>query len=752
MIDTLSQLFSSTGFMPHGHCYLWTPGLLWTYVAADTSIGLAFYSIPMALTYFVRKRADLQFNWIFKLFSMFILYCGTTHLIAVWTIWHPDYWLDAGVKAMTAVVSVITAIVLWPLLPKALKLPSTTQLQDAIDTLENEVAERKAVEAQLALLNATLEQRVAARTQELLEANRLLEAEIVSRTKVERTLYAEKERVQVTLKSISDGVITTDVERQVTYLNPVAERITGWSAAEAAGHAIQRVMHLINEHNGERMPCPVGLVVAYGHTRKMQGEIILIDRHGNRHPVESAAAPMLDHDGKMLGTVLVLHDVTDARKAATRMTYLATHDVLTGLPNRTLLHDRLQHALALAERTQQRLAILFIDLDQFKNVNDSLGHDVGDRLLIEIGKRFCALVRRSDTVCRQGGDEFIILLPDISEEYGPAEVARKLLQSLSSLTHIGALEVRVGSSIGIAVYPDDGKDADTLIKHADLAMYHAKSAGRNGYQFFSHVMTEGASQRLFLENGLRHALDHGEFAVHYQPKIDLASGKIIGAEALLRWHHPAIGFIPPDQFIAIAEQSGLIRQIGSWVLWEACRQTRTWQLAGLRTLPIAINLSPVQLHQAGFLEEVASVLAELELSHSCLEFEVTESVSIHGQDSAIIGLKTLKEMGVRLSIDDFGTGYSSLSYLKRLPVDTIKIDKSFVRDITTDQDDAAIIKAIISMAHSLRLDVIAEGVETSEQQEFLCRHGCDQAQGYYYSQPVPAARFREMLAAAENTA
>jgi diguanylate cyclase (GGDEF)-like protein/PAS domain S-box-containing protein len=747
MIDTLSQIFSGEGFMPHGHCYLWTPALLWTYVISDTSIGIAFYSIPMALTYFVRKRTDLHFNWIFRLFSLFILYCGTTHLLSVWTIWRPDYWLDAIVTALTALVSVTTAAVLWPLIPKALKLPSTAQLHDAVRLLENEVRERKAVEAQLAFLNETLEQRVDARTRELLETNQRLEAEIASRKNAERALYAEKERAQVTLKSIADGVIAADVARKVVYMNPVAERLTGWASKEAQGHEVQRVLHLINEHNGEHIPCPVGLVVTYGHTRKMQGDIVLVSRSGLRHAVESAAAPMVDYDGKMLGTVLVLHDVTETRKAANRMTYLATHDALTGLPNRTLLLDRMENALSLAKRDGKRAAVLFIDIDQFKNVNDSLGHEVGDRLLIQIANRFSALTRRSDTVCRQGGDEFIILLPEITEEYGPAEVAHKLLESLAALDHVDEQEIRVGSSIGIAVYPDNGCDADTLIKHADLAMYHVKAAGRNGFQFFSDAMTQGAMRRLFLENGMRHALERGEFVVHYQPKVDLESGRIIGAEALLRWPHPAMGWIPPEQFIPVAEQSGLIRDIGAWVLRQACTQNRAWQNAGLPVLPIAINLSSAQLHKKGFLDDVVGMLKELALPHRCLEFEITESVSIHGPENAISGLKTLKDMGVRLSIDDFGTGYSSLSYLKRLPVDTIKIDKSFVRDITTDKNDAAIIEAIISMAHSLRLKVIAEGVETFEQREFLRLHGCDQVQGYYYSAAVPAERFGEMLEA-----
>ena len=451
-----------------------------------------------------------------------------------------------------------------------------------------------------------------------------------------------------------------------------------------------------------------------------------------------------------------VHEASDAAK---QMAFLANHDVLTGVPNRALLNDRLQNALIMAARDQHKLALLFVDIDHFKDVNDSLGHDVGDLLLIEITKCFTAAVRASDTVCRQGGDEFIILIPDIDDNYGAGEVANKLLAELANIRRIGRHEVRVSGSIGIAIYPNDGVDADTLVKHADLAMYHVKAAGRNGFDFYSRAMTEAVAKRLRLESGLRHAIERNEFIVHYQPKVELASGRIIGAEALVRWRHPSLGLIPPNQFISVAEGSGLIKPIGSWVLREACRQNRAWQMAGFGLIPIGVNLSAVQLHQEGFLQEVIDTLKELDLPRDSLEmaphlleFEVTESVSIHGQENAIEWLRTLKSMGVRLSIDDFGTGYSSLSYLKRLPIDTIKIDQSFVRGITTDPDDAAIIEAIIRMAHSLRLDVIAEGVETAAQLDFLRVRDCDQVQGFFYSEPLSAERFSELLSGQEELA
>jgi diguanylate cyclase (GGDEF)-like protein/PAS domain S-box-containing protein len=746
MVDILSQWFSGDGFMPHGHCYLWTPTLLWTYVISDASTGLAFYSIPMALTYFVKKRTDLQFNWIFTLFSMFIFFCGTTHLLGVWTIWLPDYWLDASVKAMTAVVSVLTAVLLWPLIPKALKLPSTAQLHSAIRQLEHEVAERKNAENKLAALNATLEQRVDVRTKELQQINQRLQAEIESRKKIARDLAEEKVRAQVTLQSIGDGVITTDTAHRITYVNPAAERLTGWRNNDAAGRMLGDVFCVGRQHDGQDL-FPTELALASGAVVKPVGDSVLTSRYGHEYAVESSAAPMRSEEGALLGAVLAFRDVSAARQAANQMSYLANHDVLTSLPNRALLNDHLDLALAIAEREHRKLALLFIDIDHFKIVNDSLGHDVGDKLLIEIARGFTQATRHSDTVCRQGGDEFIILMPDIHRDFDAAEVARKLLDTLHGITRIDGHEIRIGGSIGIAVYPENGTDAFTLTKNADLAMYHAKSAGRNNFQFYTQAMTESVAQRIRVETGLRRALEHNEFVVHYQPKVDLTSGRIIGAEALVRWQHPEMGLLAPGHFIDVAEQCGLIRPIGSWVLREACRQNRDWQNAGLRPIPIAINLSPVQLHQEGFLDEVTATLSENRLSHGCLEFEVTESIAIHGEEKAITWLKTLKEMGVRLSIDDFGTGYSSLSYLKRLPIDTIKIDQSFVRDITIDPNDAAIIEAIISMAHTLRLEVIAEGVESADQLDFLRERHCDKAQGYFYSEPMPAERFGTMLSA-----
>lgn len=420
-----------------------------------------------------------------------------------------------------------------------------------------------------------------------------------------------------------------------------------------------------------------------------------------------------------------------------RIRQLAWYDSLTGLPNRALLQDRLGVATAGAMRDQETLATLCIDLDQFKNINDSLGHASGDRLLQQVARRIADCVRASDTVARLGGDEFVIIMPNIRAPADAAFLAEKILAAVARPYVIDGRDLYITPSIGIAVCPEDGCDFESLIQHADAAMYLAKEHGRNNYQYFTAALNARAVERLSLESALRGALERRELSLHYQPQINLASGAIIGVEALLRWRHPVLGWVAPDRFIPVAEDSGLIVPIGAWVLQEACRQARAWQAAGLAPLLMAVNVSGVQFHQADLAETVRDILAEHGLAAASLEIEVTESVLMKSADSAVEILRKFREMGVRLAIDDFGTGYSSLSYLKRFPIDKLKIDRSFVSDITTDPDDAAIASAIIAMAHRLRLKVIAEGVETPGHLGFLLQEGCDEAQGYHYSKPLP---------------
>jgi len=745
MLTTLLSFLSGEGFMPHGHCYLWKPGLLWTYVLSDALIGFAYYSIPLALVYFVKHRRDLQFNWIFIMFSAFIFACGTTHLISIWTIWNPVYWLDAMMKAVTATASILTSIMLWKLIPKALQIPSTQQLHDTVAQLRHEVAERQQAEKALAQMNETLELRVQARTAELTEINRKLEMEVQARKQTELALFSEKQRAVVTLESIGDGVITTDVQAKVTYLNPIAEKLTGWSNAEAFGKPLLEVFRIVSESTRKLIPNPVDVVLEHGEIYGLGNHTLLLGRNGEEYAIEDSAAPIRDRDNTVFGVVLVFHDVSESRKMAKRMTYLAEHDFLTELPNRLLLNDRLSQSLMLAKRDRKYVALMFIDIDHFKNINDSLGHEVGDQLLKVMSKRLGVCLRDSDTLSRQGGDEFIVLLPEIPNHFSPAEVADKLLAAASAPYLVGSHELRVSISIGIAVFPDDGDTVEALTKCADAAMYHAKSLGRNNYQFFTQAMNERVSELAELEHSLRRAAEVDEFELYYQPRIEIATGRIVGAEALLRWRHPEWGMVMPERFIPIAEDTGLIRPIGAWVIKEACRQSRIWQTRGLPAMPLAINLSTVQLRQKTFLQEITQSLLLSGMDPGFLEFEVTESIAIEDEAEAIHWLEVLKEIGVSLSIDDFGTGYSSLSYLKRLPIDSIKIDKSFIRDIFTDPDDATIITAIIRMSHGLRLKVIAEGVETAEQLNFLRAEGCDQFQGYLVSQPLPADEFERFL-------
>jgi diguanylate cyclase (GGDEF)-like protein len=428
-----------------------------------------------------------------------------------------------------------------------------------------------------------------------------------------------------------------------------------------------------------------------------------------------------------------------------KLNYLAYHDVLTGLPGRTLFHDRLVQAVTNAHRHGDKLGVLFIDLDHFKNINDSLGHHAGDMLLKQVAALFTSCMREDDTVARLGGDEFVVILASMASEDEAWMVSQKILKLMTEPFTIEARELFITCSIGIALYPKDGEDAKALLQSADGALYLAKNKGRNNAQFCTAEMNTRALERLTLENELRQAINRREFLLHYQPRVDIVSSEITGMEALVRWQHPVQGLLYPTKFIPVAEESGLIVPLGEWVLRTACEQNKAWQLAGLKPVSIAVNLSARQFKQQDLVELVSRILQETELDSSYLELELTESMVMQNVEAAIITLNQFKAIGVKLSIDDFGIGYSSLNYLKHFPIDFLKIDQSFVRDITTNLDDAIIAKIIISMAHDLGLRVIAEGVEAEEQKSFLCLHRCDEMQGYFFSMPVPAEEFEILL-------
>ncbi|MEO6596413.1 MAG: EAL domain-containing protein, partial [Planctomycetota bacterium] len=472
----------------------------------------------------------------------------------------------------------------------------------------------------------------------------------------------------------------------------------------------------------------------------------LIHRNGQEIPIEDSVAPIHDRDGRVTGAVIVFRDVSVARSMMLQMTHSAEHDFLTGLPNRVLLNDRTAIAIALAHRHTKHVAMLFLDLDGFKHINDSLGHPVGDKLLQSIAKRLLDCVRDADTVSRQGGDEFVVLLSEVERAEDAAIAARRMLQAVAEPHSINQHDLHVTTSIGVSVYPDDGDHAETLIRNADTAMYRAKEDGRQGYRFFKPAMNVRAVERQSMEVALRRALERQEFTLHFQPKVDLCSGAITGAEALIRWTHPGRGAIPPAQFIPVAEDCGLIVRIGNWVLRKACEQAGAWVKAGLPATTMAVNVSALEFWNDGFLPGLFCILDETGLDPASLEIELTESVLMKRAESAASILQTLRDRGVKVAIDDFGTGYSSLGYLRKFPIDALKIDQSFVRQIAAACDDATIVTAVIGMARSLKLRTVAEGVESLGELQFLQAHQCDEAQGHYFSPPVPVQEFAKLLA------
>jgi diguanylate cyclase (GGDEF)-like protein/PAS domain S-box-containing protein len=525
----------------------------------------------------------------------------------------------------------------------------------------------------------------------------------------------------------------------VTYLNVIAEGLTGWSQREAEGRPLEEVFRIVDGDTRITAQNPMSLAIRDNKTLHLIPNCVLIRRDGAEAGIEDSTAPIHDRRGRVTGAVMVFHDVSVAREMTLKMSYLAQHDSLTDLPNRVLLNDRLVEAIELSKRHGRKLAVLFLDLDRFKHINDTLGHVVGDQLLQSVAHRLLTCVRGSDTVSRQGGDEFVALLWEVRHAQDAAVTADKILTTLREPHHIDAHELRISASIGIVTYPDDGLDAETLMKNADFAMYHAKDSGRDNYQFFKSDLNIRAIERQALESDLRHAIARQELLLNYQPKVNLATGVIMGVEALIRWCNPKHGIVPPAQFIEIAEECGLIVPIGQWVLREACRQARAWQLAGLPPMGMAINISSVELRAPDFVAGVRAILIATGLDPRSLELELTETFLMQDSRSTVEVLTELKEIGVLLTLDDFGTGYSSLSYLKRFPIDALKIDRSFVHDLTTDEDDAGIVTAVIGLGRNLHMRVVAEGIETRGQLEFLQEHDCAQGQGFYFSKPVSAA-------------
>ena len=551
------------------------------------------------------------------------------------------------------------------------------------------------------------------------------------------TMSDQETMFRTTMAAAQVGIFVLQDQR-FRFVNPFLAQLLGYAEEELIGR-LGPLDVVAPEYHG---------VVVENMARRAAGtpghayELVIVRKDGSRFPATVlGAVAMIDGRSASVGTLL---DISTQKAAEQRIRELADYDVLTGLPNRRLLKERFAQLLAAAERDQEELAVIFLDLDHFKRVNDSLGHSVGDELLCEVARRLGSVVRRVDTLARLGGDEFIFAMPGFHSA-AAADVARRLLQVFARPFEIADHELTVTPSLGISIYPHDGDDLETLLRNADTAMYQAKEVGRNAFQFYSSEMNSKSLDRLLMESNLRRALQQKEFVLHYQPLVNLQSGLIVGVEALIRWLHPELGLIMPDRFIHVAEETGLINPIGDWVLCEASRQAQAWCDDGLPAVVMAVNVAPVQFRQSGFIEVVAGALATSGLDAGRLELELTERTVMHDADVNMGTLSALHRMGVELSLDDFGTGYSSLAYLKRFPVGKLKIDRSFVNDLETDPDDWAIASTIVSMGRSLRMTVLAEGVETTEQLALLRKMGCDMAQGYLFSRPVSAAAMADLL-------
>ena len=543
--------------------------------------------------------------------------------------------------------------------------------------------------------------------------------------------------------SVSAICITDNLasDNPIVYVNPAFERITGYSSQEVLG----RNPRLLQ---GTDLAQPELIAVRAALHDQRPCHVVLRNyrKDGSMYWNELNIAPVRNDAGMVTHYIGVHTDISDAKTHQDELARQANHDSLTGLPNRNLLWDRIDRACARTQRYGDFAAVAFLDLDNFKVVNDSLGHSLGDHLLRAVAQRLQSSLRAMDTVARLGGDEFVLVLSDQKGEPSVSGELQRIVESFSQPFAVDGRDVFITASVGVALYPQDAKDPETLMKSAELAMYRAKESGRNGYQLYTAEMQTRVTERLALEGKLRRALERGEFSLHYQPQVDLRSKRIFGVEALIRWNQPDLGMVSPAKFIPLAEETGLIVPIGAWVVRTACRQCKAWQDAGLPPVTVAVNISARQFREKNLLQVVAQILTETGLNPRQLELEITESVIMHDAQQIIASLQAFRDMGVKLSVDDFGTGYSSLSYLKRFPVDRLKIDQSFVHDLGSDADDAAIAQAVITLGHTMGLRVIAEGVETPEQLAFLRRHECDEMQGYLFGKPMPADEFAKLLA------
>lgn len=693
--------------IPHGHCYLWQTNLVALHVASDALIAIAYYSIPIALVFLVLRREDLPFNWIFMIFGAFILACGTTHLMSIWTLWHPDYWVSGLLKALTALVSVIAATTLVPTIQRVLKLPHLMDIEVMNQRLRQEIEERK---------------------------------------RIEQELSREKELAQVTLQSIGDAVITTDAGENVAYLNPVAERLTGWSLAEAKGLPLSQVFHIIDELTRQRVDNSVSVVLRTGESVELTNHTALMARDGSEYSITDSAAPIKDGDNAVLGAILVFHDVTESRSLAQRLAWQASHDELTGLKNRRYFELKLSE---LIRNFYQEHILCYLDLDQFKIVNDTCGHAAGDELLKQVGTALNQSVRSGDIVARLGGDEFGILLSHCSLEN--ARRAMDLIRQEIQDFRFAWDDKIFGIAVSIGVVELDsgiGNLADAL-GAADAACYAAKERGRNRlyvYRADDQQLSEQRSQQEWVTR-IHQALDKNQFRLYQQPIASASSrlGEMHHCEILLRMVDDTGQLFPPMAFIPAAERYGLMPEVDRWVVQaffaQASQLHSATALSGSKpavgTGFYCINLSGASLNDEQFLPFLKQQIACSPISAEALCFEITETVAVANLNKAREFIHELKTLGCLFALDDFGSGMSSFGYLQHLAINYVKIDGSFVRNLLKDEINTSIIESITKVVHSMGLKAIAEHVEDAATQRKLQSLGVDYVQGYGIGRPVP---------------
>ncbi|MFA5984247.1 MAG: EAL domain-containing protein [Methylococcaceae bacterium] len=925
------------GFMPHGSCYLWLPSILWLHVLSDSIIAIAYYSIPFALWYFVKKRTDLAYSWVLVLFGIFIILCGSTHLMAIWTIWHPNYWLEGVLKLATSVISIITAILVWPLIPKLLQLPSPEALraseaymhaifdatpdtmlicnEQGIIHMVNQEAERllgykadeligRSIETlvpegirqahpEFRKQFADLPRKSEIRLGRPLEALRkdgsridvsinlsLIKTEkgryfasslrdVTQEKQAQAALQASEERFRLMANASPAMIWITDIAGNPTFVNQTWLNFTGMLGMQEISYkAWENVVHpddrahffaghsknisignpIITEYRMQRTTGDWRWILDHGvplydknanlsgyigsaidiTERKLaetefriaatafesqeamaitdantvilrvnktfcdctgyspeevvgkplnglnsgrhdesfyaamwhsinttgvwQGEIWDRRKNGEIYPKWLTITAVKDSHALVTHYVATHIDISDRKAAEDEIKLLAFYDPLTKLPNRRLLRDRLQQTLMSTIRNGVRGALMFIDLDNFKTLNDTLGHDMGDMLLQNVASRLSSCVRESDTVARFGGDEFVVLLDNLNYEATEAAmqteaVSEKILAALNQPYILSGHVHHSSPSIGVTLFGDSQDSVDLLLKQSDIAMYQAKAAGRNTLRFFNTTMQAAVTARANLEKDLFRGYIEKQLELFYQIQVDIED-RITGVEALIRWRHPRLGLMTPTEFIPLAEETGLILPLGMWVLESVCEQLAKWaEQPEMSQLTIAVNVSVRQFRQADFVDKVSSAIMRFGVNPERLKLELTESLLVSDTEDIIAKMTALKLKGLAFSLDDFGTGYSSLYHLKRLPLDQLKIDRSFVRDILVDANDVAIAKMIIALANSMGLEVLAEGVEKQAQRDLLAELGCHYFQGYHFGRPVPIQQFEALFKA-----